>query len=117
MPFGEAWGLFDHIPGAGLRENDAIFTIRRLVEYPENQGPIVGSGLFAVGSESEMSPGAWKSALLPTESSACYWARLNPDTGSIRDNHFGIGGVVVRVYEGDIFETNGRCGYWFYTGP
>lgn len=116
-PFGEVWGVFEHVPGAGFGESDGDILIRRLVEYPANQAPIAFSGLSAVGSASEMSPGQWKSALLPTETNSCYWARLSPSDGSIRDNHFGIGGMVIRVYEGDIFETNGDCGTWFYVGP
>lgn len=115
-PYGEIWGIFEQDSNAGLMESDGDILIRQLVEFAANQSPII-SGLAEVGVEAEMAPGSWKSALLATETSDCYWARLNPSDGSIRDNHFGIGGMIIRVYEGDIFETNGECGTWFYIGP
>ena len=114
--YGEVWGIFDQNQNAGLMELDGNILLRNITEFEVNKSPKI-EGLFAVGAGLDMAPGMWKSGMLPTDSDNCYWARLNPNNGSIRDNHFGIGGMTIRVYEGDIFETNGNCSPWFYVGP
>ncbi len=97
-------------------KNDKIL-LRRVDVLPSNQRPILSEGRYTVGKDGQMSPGIWKSAQLPTDTDSCYWARLNPNSGDIRDNHFGIGGITVRIYAGDIFETNANCLPWVYLGP
>lgn len=112
--FGEIWGMLD----APLKDGDAWrIRLRKASEYPKNQQPITGEGLYAVGTDKEISPGIWKSGVNPTWTSSCYWARINPTTGNIKANHFGVGGITVRVYEGEIFETNDDCLDWYYLGP
>jgi len=91
--------------------------LRRVDLLPENQKPIHNEGTYRVGAEFQVSPGVWKSALLPTWSNSCYYERTSPLTGNIIDNHFGIGGLSIRLYEGEIFETNDDCTPWVFVGP
>ena len=99
------WGIF---------QAPNILLLRRVEELPVNQYPI-DEGLYNVGNDG-IAPGVWKSSYAPAETDSCYWARINPQTGAIRENHFGIAGMSVRVYDGDIYEIEG-CGSWFYIGP
>ena len=112
--FSKVWGVI-HVPD-NLDEVVSL-AIRDVEEYPSNQQPINDDGLYEVGKNTEMYPGVWKSANDPTWTSECYWARINPSNGSIKDNHFGIAGMSVRVYEGDIFETNDECTSWYFVKP
>ncbi|NMC59137.1 MAG: hypothetical protein GYA51_07115 [Candidatus Methanofastidiosa archaeon] len=112
--FSIVWGILE------VPENDSSpvkLTLRDVEEYPYNQQPISEEGLYYVGKDSEMYPGVWKSANEPTWTNACYWARLNPSSGVIKANHFGIAGMTVRVYEGEIFETNDECVTWYFVKP
>lgn len=111
--FGIVWGILD----APLKEGDAWrLRLRKAVTYPKNQQPISGEGLYTVGKDKEIAPGRWKSGVNATWTSSCYWARINPETGNIKANHFGVGGITVTLYEGDIFETNDDCLDWYYVG-
>lgn len=96
---------------------DPRMMIIRVDPLPTNQRPVGGDLLYNVGANQRMAPGVWKSDLLPTANDSCYWSRLDPNTGDIRDNHFGLPGVSVRLYEGDVFESTEDCGTWYYVGP
>lgn len=98
---GEPWGL----------------RLRKVENYQKNQMPIEDDGNYTVGKDGDMSPGTWKSGADPTWGSDCYWARINQSTGNIIQNHFGVGGITVRLSEGDIFETNNDCTTWFFINP
>ena len=102
------WGVFK-------APNELL--IRRVDPLPKNQSPIHAEGLYTVGEDAQLAPGTWKSALAPTETDSCYWERTNPTTGDIKANHFGIGGISVRIYEGEIFQTDAECLPWYYVGP
>jgi len=91
--------------------------IRRVDILPENQKPIHHEGMYLVGKDLEMAPGAWKSARLSTDTDSCYYERTNQTTGNIIQNHFGIAGISIRVYEGEIFQTDDECAPWIYIGP
>lgn len=107
------WGLFNY------DEISKTSTIRlRHVELisPIRQ-PIENEGLYSVGENGDISPGVWKSGLFSTDTDSCYWARINSNDGSIKDNHFGIGGITITLYEGDVFETNEECTPWFFVNP
>lgn len=110
------YGIFYlHNTAENPNDNNRIL-LRRADLIPPNKRPIFEDGLYTVGANAQMSPGTWKSALLPTDTDECYWARLNPNNGDIKANHFGIGGVTVHVYPGEVFKTDG-CSPWVYLGP
>jgi hypothetical protein len=111
--YAKLWGIFTSKPN----QDRSTLDLRKYEVQPKNQSPITQEGLYAVGATGEMAPGVWKSGQLSTWADDCYWARINPSTGAIKDNHFGIGGISIRVYEGDVFETNKNCLSWYYTGP
>jgi hypothetical protein len=114
--YGELWGIFEHIPNAGFLQNKGRVRIRQLNLFPAEQAP-VNVGLHAVGPDGNIAAGLWKSGQQSTDTNRCYWARLDPASGRIRQNHFGIAGMTVRLYSGDVFETNEYCTPWFYVGP
>lgn len=66
-----------------------------------------------VGVDNEIAPGLWKSADAPTDSTSCYWARMDATTGEIINNHFGLSGIQVQVFEGEVLQVE-SCGTWFY---
>jgi hypothetical protein len=108
------WGILDEPSKKGGAWR---IYLRKAEVFKDNQQPIFSADLYTVGVEGDMAPGAWKSGVHATWGSDCYWARINPNTGDIKDNHFGVGGTTVRVYEGDVFETNVDCLNWYYVGP
>lgn len=105
--YSSLWGVYSY-------ESHTI-ALRRIEPFEENQQPVAaeGDGFWLVGQDAEMAPGQWRSIVPPGEIDDCYWARTNPNTGDIRDNHFGQAGGFVRVYEGDLFESSG-CGPWVF---
>jgi hypothetical protein len=115
--YSSVWGIFLAAGQPPDNTTSDILLLRRVDVLPKNQAVIHDEGLYSVGKDGEMAPGVWKSALLSTDTGSCYWARINPDTGSIKANHFGVGGVSVRVYEGEVFETNDSCTPWYYVSP
>lgn len=90
--------------------------LRRVEEFPKQQQPILEDGFYMVGDDFDVSPGQWKSVWAPGTQDDCYWARTNPDTGNIKDNHFGLAGIYVRLSSGDMFESN-RCAPWIFIKP
>jgi hypothetical protein len=112
--YGIIYGILDYPEGSNLYPTLNLF---RIDPIPTNQRPVGGDILYNVGLNQRMSPGIWKSSLLPTDNDSCYWARMDPNTGDIRDNHFGLPGISVRLYEGDVFESTEDCGTWYYVGP
>jgi len=115
--YSSVWGILLIAGQPPENTQSDVLLLRRVDILPANQAPIHMSGLYRVGKESEIAPGSWKSALLPTATDSCYWERTNPVTGDIIANHFGIGGVGIRLYEGEVFETNPDCLPWYYVGP
>ncbi len=109
--YSTVWGILES-QGSGEYE----ILLRRVEPFPSLQQPIEDDGFYMVGEEFEISPGQWKSLWPPGTVDNCYWARTNPDTGDIRGNHFGQAGVYVRVYEGDLFETD-DCAPWVFVAP
>lgn len=105
------WGIWK-VNGSG----DYEILIRRIESFTDMQQPIEDDGFYMVGQDFDISAGQWKSLWPPGTVDNCYWARSNPDTGDIRDNHFGQAGVYVRVYEGDLFETD-DCAPWIFISP
>jgi hypothetical protein len=109
--YSQVWGVLT------LEDGYPYFAIREVKEFDETKQPRFCSKryddcLWEVGVL--MAPGSWKSSLSSTASDSCYWARVNKNSGSIISNHFGIGGVSVYLYEGEIFETTRDCGTWYY---
>ncbi len=107
--FSIVWGIFKVVG------EELFIHLRRVDVLPKNQVP-VHNGMYIIGVNSDMYPGTWKSNLSATDTDSCYWERTNPTTGNIIDNHFGIGGMSVRVYEGELFQTD-DCGIWFFVNP
>jgi hypothetical protein len=112
--YGFIYGVLDYVPEQNSMPQ---FNLVRFDQISQNQRPVHGELLLAVGVNERMAPGIWKSSSLPTDNDSCYWARMDPNTGDIRDNNFGLPGVSVRLYEGDVFESNEYCGTWYYVGP
>lgn len=108
---GTVWGILD-IDGNTVNLHLGIFE-----PFTPQQTPKVSPGTYTVDENGDMAPGLWKSSIPNWRNDSCYWERLDPTTGEIRDNHFGIPGVTVRVYAGDVFNTKSKCGNWFYIGP
>ena len=90
--------------------------LRRVSQYPPLQQPIEYDGFYMVGDDYDISAGQWKSLWPPGTVDNCYWARTNPNTGYIKDNHFGLAGIYVRLYEGDMFESD-DCAPWIFVSP
>lgn len=107
------WGIFHYDQSS---ETSTVY-LRHIELIPSGKQPIQKEGLYTVGENGDISPGVWKSGLFSTDTDSCYWARINPSDGSIKDNHFGIGGVTITLYEGDVFETNEDCTPWFFVNP
>jgi hypothetical protein len=103
------WGILE-VPEN--EEEPVSLTLRKVEIIPQNQNPIEDEGLYNVGTE--MSAGIWKSGNETTFTSECYWARISPGSGKIKANHSGIAGLTVRVYEGEIFQTNSYCAPWYF---
>ena len=106
--YSTAWGIWNVIESG---EYEVL--LRRLAPFSTHQQPIIDDGIYNVGSESEIIPGQWKS-IIPSED--CYWARINPSTGNIKQNHYGVGGIYVRLYEGDLFKSK-DCAPWVFVQP
>lgn len=90
--------------------------LRRVEPFDDLQQPIIDDGFYMVGDDFDISEGQWKSLWPPGTNDSCYWARTNPDTGDIRDNHFGQACIYVRIYTGDLFETS-DCAPWVFIPP
>ncbi len=108
--YSTVWGIWSQV-GKGQYE----VLLRRVEPFPTLRQP-VDDGFFSVGDDFDMSAGQWKSLWFPGAEDSCYWARTNPDTGRIKDNHFGQAGVYMRVYDGDLFESD-DCGPWVFVSP
>ena len=111
--YGRVWGILE---APKNRKDPYVLQLRKSEIFADNQLPIE-EGRYLVGESAEISPGLWKSGASPTWTGECYWAIINPSTGNIKQNHFGIGGMTVRLSGGDLFETNEKCSDWYYIGP
>jgi hypothetical protein len=109
--YATVWGVWEE-KSPGKYE----IRIRRVEEYPPLQQPIEDDGFYMVGDEFVISQGQWKSLWPPGIVDNCYWARTNPDNGDIKDNNFGQAGVYVRLYDGDLFESD-DCAPWVFVQP
>lgn len=109
--FSTVWGIW-HSRGGGEYEID----LRRVEAFDALRQPIEDDGFFMVGEDWDVSAGQWKSLWPPGQIDSCYWARTNPDTGDIRNNHFGQAGVYARIYDGDLFESD-DCAPWVFVAP
>jgi hypothetical protein len=87
--------------------------LRRVEPFQDLQQPIDDDGFYMVGEDWDISAGQWKSLWPPGTIDNCYWARTNPNTGDIRTNHFGQAGVFVRIFDGDLFESD-DCAPWVF---
>jgi len=105
------WGIWEV-----KRSGEYNIHLRRVEPFTDLQQPIEDDGFYMVGQDWDISPGQWKSLWPPGTVDNCYWARTNPDTGDIKDNHFGQAGVFVRMYEGDLFESD-DCAPWVFISP
>jgi hypothetical protein len=106
--YSTVWGILD------IKESgDYELTLRRVEPFEDLKQPMENDGFYMVGPENDVSPGQWKSLWPPGTVDACYWERTNPDTGNIKANHFGQAGIYVRIYTGDLFETD-DCAPWVF---
>ncbi len=110
--FSHVWGIFNISP-SGIK----TIALRRVEKIQSNQSVIQDKGLYSVGEGLEMSPGLWISAVPETWTDSCYWARSNANSGNTISSHYGIAGMTIRVFEGQVFDTNDECAPWFYVGP
>lgn len=105
------WGIWDV-----TRSGEYRVLLRRVEPLPDLRQPVQDDGFYMVGQAFEISAGQWKSLWPPGTIDNCYWARTDPNSGNIRNNHFGQAGVYVRMYEGVLFESD-DCAPWVFTSP
>lgn len=106
--YSTVWGIWE-----SLGEGRYRILVRRVEPFANLQQPIREDGFYMVGEDYDVAPGRWKSLWPPGVIDNCYWARTNPDTGRIKDNHFGQAGLYTRLYAGDLFESD-DCAPWVY---